>query len=151
MPAFHQRAPLGRQSHASLVGSATCLLVMEAVTLGHLELSGHRASEDSAVQARGDEGRAGVYKLQEIITGPDAEKGFAKKILFMEYFLLIAAKSQPKRPCSVLKPCCPFRGTLKTPYIMSAIGHRWWREDGSHTPHSQTGPEPSQGPHSSDG
>lgn len=115
MPAFHQRAPLGRQSHASLVGSATCLLVMEAVTLGHLELSGHRASEDSAVQARGDEGRAGVYKLQEIITGPDAEKGFAKKILFMEYFLLIAAKSQPKRPCSVLKPCCPFRGTLRHP------------------------------------
>ena len=63
MPAFHQRAPLGGQSHASLVGSATCLLVMEAVTLGHLELSGHRASEDSAVQARGDEGRAGVYQL----------------------------------------------------------------------------------------
>ena len=65
-PAFHQRAPLGGQSHASLVGSATCLLVIEAVTLGHLELSGHRASADSAVQARGDEGRAGVYQLQEI-------------------------------------------------------------------------------------
>ena len=151
MPAFHQRAPLGGQSHASLVGSATCLLVMEAVTLGHLELSGHRASEDSAVQARGDEGRAGVYKLQEIITGPDAGKGICKENSIHGVFPSDRSKESAKKALLCVKTLLSFQRHTQTPYIMSAIGHRWWREDGSHTPHSQTGPEPSQGPHSSDG
>lgn len=63
---FTKEHPSGDHPTLVIVGSATCPLVMEAVTLGHLELSGHRASEDSAVQARRDKGRAGVYQQQEI-------------------------------------------------------------------------------------